>query len=169
MLNCHWRSKLNCDCPVEFRSYPDHRPFGFPHVIPKENATSFKVESVQEFAKKRVIELKPTLVHPPMPNWRGEKILGRTKHSIAKILTEENEERDQAVPNVLYDYRRRKLREGHSPFEVLYVTLLRMHPGDVVSLLGESTPLHRRVELITAQTTPVERVDLKAFGEDSER
>lgn len=44
-----------------------------------------------------------------------------------------------------------------------------MHPSDPVSLLGMFTSLQRHAELLVAQTTGVEWVELEAVCENSER
>lgn len=57
---------------------------------------------------------------------------------------------EEVIPTVLYGYRRRTLREGHLPFELLYETMPRMHHADSVTMLRVSIPLLCRAEMLAA-------------------
>lgn len=95
--------------------------------------------------------------------------MGTNKHSSPRIDAEGSMKWDEAVPNVTYGYCQLKMREGYSPFDLLYETPPRMHSRGSVSLFGMSTPLHCQVELMTTQYTRAERVVLQTIREDSKR
>lgn len=93
-------------------------PFGFRRVMMTENATSFKAKAVQEFAKEKGFELKPTLSCARMSNKCVERMVGTVKHSIAKIVAEINKEWDQTITNVIHGYCRRQITNHYFPFEL---------------------------------------------------
>lgn len=143
-------------------------PFGFPHLISTDKATSFTAKVVPEFAKEKAFECKPILTYAPMSNGRAKRMVGTINHSIARIIAKKKKW-DQAIPNVLYGYCCRKMRERCSLFELLYGTQPRMHPRDPVSISGVSTPLFCHAELLVRLTTRVEQVELQAVPEDCKR
>ena len=68
----------------------------------------------------------------------------------AKMAYRDAREWDKSLPKVLDRYRRRRLAEGCSPFELLYGHPPRLSSVDATPLLLTSKLVHRQIELLAS-------------------
>lgn len=76
--------------------------------------------AVTKFTEKIGIHWKTVFAYAPMSSGRAERMAGTIKRAISKKLSVSSIEWEEAIPKVLYGYRRRKGTKGNSPFELLY-------------------------------------------------
>ena len=128
-------------------------PFGKPRVIVSDNGPCFTARSLEAFMNVNDIKWKTVMAYAPMSNGRAERIVGTIKGAIGKMVRTNPLDWDLAVRKVLYGYRRRNLRSGFSPYQLLYGIVPRMefeHPGP--EPVKDSSTEHRCVEALALTT-----------------
>ena len=133
--------------------------FGSPRKIISDITTSFLSTAVEEFSQLHGISWKPVLAYAPQSNRKAERMVGTIKKSVAKMVYKNAREWDKRLPKVLYGYRRRRLAEGCSPFELLYVHPPRLSSVDATPLLPACTLAHRQIELLASANLRAKRHD----------
>ena len=124
--------------------------FGPPGTIVADNATCFTASAVSSFMARHGITWRTVLAYAPMSNCRAERMVGTLKAAVRKTVLETGMGWDQALTQVLYGYRRRTMKNGVSPFELMYGVPPRMDSNEKTgpSLVIPSFDNHRRLELL---------------------
>ena len=97
--------------------------FGPPRTIVSDNATCFSAAALKNFMSRQGIAWKPVVAYAPMYNGKAERTIGTIKRSIRKTLLGKRDATskwESALKQILYGYRRRRLSDGFSPFELMY-------------------------------------------------
>ena len=125
-------------------------PFGSPRNIVSDNATCFTASAVSSFMAQNGTTWRTVLPYSPMSNGIAEKMVGTLKASVCKTVLETGKKWDKALTQVVYGYRRYALRNGVSPFELMYGVPPRMNPGAKISpsLFVPSSDGHRRLQIL---------------------
>ncbi|CDF33201.1 unnamed protein product [Chondrus crispus] len=125
--------------------------FGPPRTIVSDNATCFTASAVSSFMARHGITWRTVLAYAPMSNSRAERMVGTLKAAVRKTVLGTGMEWDEALTQVLYGYRRRAMKNGVSPFELMYGIPPRMDSSAETgaSLVVPSLDHHRRLELLT--------------------
>ena len=74
------------------------------------------------------------------------------KKAVLKTTLSSHMEWDLALSQVVAGYRRSRLADGSSPFELMYSVPPRIMPTDAAALITTSTDLNRAVEIIALQS-----------------
>ena len=90
--------------------------FGPPWTIVSENATCFTASAVSSFMGPHGITWRTVLAFAPMSNGRAERMIGTLKTAVRKTVLETGMEWGKALTQVFYEYHRRALSDGVSPF-----------------------------------------------------
>ena len=86
-------------------------------------------------------------------------MVGTIKKYVAKLAYRNAREWDKPLTKVLYGYRRSRLAEGCSPFELLYGHPPRLISVDATPLQPTSTFSHRQIELLASASLWAKRHD----------
>ena len=126
--------------------------FGPSGTIVSDNATCFTASSVSSFMARHGITWRTVLAYAPMSNGRSETMVGTLKAAVRKTVLETGMEWDKAPTQVLYGYRRRAMKNGESPFELMYGVPPKMNTRAEIGagVVVPSSDIHRRLELLAA-------------------
>ena len=141
--------------------------FGPPRTIVSDNATCFTASDVSSFMAQHGITWRTFLAYAPMSNGREERMVGTLKAAVRKTVLEMGMEWDKALTQDLYGYRRRTLRNGVSPFELMYGVPPRMDPRAEMgaSLVVPSSDVHRCLEIPAGLTCCFSDDSFDVFGD----
>ena len=128
-------------------------------MLISDNATCFTANTLARFCHQHKIQWKPVLAYAPMSNGRAERMVGTIKRSLAKSAFKNSTNWDQLLTQTIYGYRRRRLAEGFSPFELMYGVPPRMGQADQKPLLHASTTNNRSIELSAASAARATRIN----------
>lgn len=117
-------------------------PFGPPKKIISDNAGCFTARLLSNLMGKYGIEWKTVLAYAPMSNGRAERMVGTLKRCVGKLSVGNSSKWEEELVKAIYGYRRRPLRIGVSPFELLYGIEPRFSPDDPA--VGREVPVEGR-------------------------
>ena len=119
-------------------------------TIVSDIAAWFTASAVSSFMARHGITWRTVLANAPMSNGKAERMVGTLKAAARKTVLDTEMEWDKALTQVLYGYRRCALRNGVSPFELMYGVPLQMDPGAEMgaSLVVTSSDVQRCLELL---------------------
>lgn len=135
--------------------------FGPPRTIVSDNATCFSAATLKNFIRNHDISWKPVLAYAPMSNGKAERMVGTLKRAIRKTLLGNGApgaEWEQELNQVLYGYRRRRMADGYSPFELMYGVGPRSQPGPELDPIPKGGVHARELELLAALAYRATRV-----------
>ena len=127
-------------------------PFSLPRVVISDNAGCFTAEVLASYMREIGTKWKTVLAYAPMWNGRAERMVGTLKKAVLKTTLSSHMEWDVALSQVVARYRRRRLADGSSPFELMYGVSPRLMPTDAPALITEPTELNRAVEIMALQS-----------------
>ena len=96
---------------------------GPPRTIVSDNATCFSAAALKNFMSRQGISWKPVLAYAPLSNVKAERMVRTIKRSIGKALLGQGaatHKWESVLKQILYGYRRRRLSDCFSPFELMY-------------------------------------------------
>lgn len=123
-------------------------PFGAPGQIVSDNAACFRAKVLQDFMCEIGAKWHTVLAYAPMSNGKAERMVGTIKSGIGRLVQDNGKEWDEVVDKVVFGYCRRPMRDGMSPFELLYGVAPRLLPWNVPRS-GNGTESFRKTELLT--------------------
>ena len=122
--------------------------FGPPRVVISDNAGSFTAEVLASYMREIGTMWKTVLDYAPMSNGRAKRMVGTLKKAVLKTTLSSHMEWDVALSQVVAGYRRRRLADRSSPFELMYGVPPRIMPTDAAALITTPTDLNRAVEIM---------------------
>ena len=154
---------------INFVSHHIIHSFGPPEILISDNANCFDAESTKEFLAQHGIQWQPVLAYAPMSSGRAERMIGTIKRSLSKTAYRDRLRWDRELPSVLYGYRRRRLREGYPPFQLLYGVSPRMNGFEPRPLLHVATDADRSREILATDAARATRADIQNTPRDSSK
>lgn len=100
--------------------------FGAPTVRITDNATCFSLQVLRDFVKAYGTKLYSVLAYVPMSNGRAERMVETFEKAVRRMAHGLGTEWDEALPNVVFRYRRRPTSGNLSPFQLLYAVKPRL-------------------------------------------
>ena len=88
-------------------------------VFISENGCCFTAEVLASYMRETGTTWKTILAYAPMSNGRAERMVGTLKKAVLKKTLFSHMEWDVALSQVVAGYRRRRLADGSSPFELI--------------------------------------------------
>lgn len=122
--------------------------FGPPVTMISDNATCFTSGTLVDFLKMNSISWGTILAYAPMSNGRAEHMGLTVKSTIKKMVIGHGDSWEDLLPKVLFEYSRRRLLSGFSPFELMFGVPPRLVHTDATSALTNITQDHRVNELL---------------------
>ena len=143
------------------------RPFGPPKRIISDNATCFKAGALEDFVRKLGIQWHTVLPYAPMSNGKAERMVGTIKSGVKRVCDSGAMDWDEALPQVLFGYRRRRGPSGFSPFELLFGQAPRMTAQEHPDLTVGETENSRKSQLIATAAWRATRSNPKSNPRES--
>ena len=143
-------SRSTSDVVLDFIKTGIIHPFGPPRSIISDNATAFTSSAVEQFMARFGIKWRTVLAYAPMSNGKAERMVGTLKRGVKKTVVAAQRDWAEALPGVLYGYRRRRMASGASPFEFMYGVKPRFLATEGAAHIqeSESSDDHRFAELL---------------------
>lgn len=94
--------------------------FGPPKTVVIDNASCFTAVNLVDYMKASGIEWKTVAAYAPMSNGRAERMVGTIKKAVGRLVEGKSRKWANMYEKAVAGYRRRPLRTGKSPFELLY-------------------------------------------------
>ena len=133
-------------------------PFGSPRVFVSDNAKCFTAPVMKQLMSDYATRWRTVGEYAPMSNGRAERMVGTIKRAIAKTVLTDQQPWTQALGNILFGYRRRRLGFHPSPYELMYGVPPRMTPFDSQPLAEEpQDAAQREIELLAIQSARAHR------------
>ena len=154
-------SRSTSDVVLDFIKTEIIHPFGPPRSIISDNATAFTSSAVEQFMARFGIKWRTVLAYAPMSNGKAERMVGTLKRGVKKTVVAAQRDWAEALPGVLYGYRRRRMASGASPFELMYGVKPRFLATEAAAHIqeSESTDDHRFAELLSSSVHRAKRAE----------